>query len=53
MGSEKKEWKWELEREFERRCEDGRPAGKRALRVAGSADPYGWGAEVDMLTEGR
>ena len=55
VESEKKEWEreWEREREFERKCGRRKVGGERALRVVGGADPYGWGAEVDMLTEGR
>ena len=34
-------------------AEDGRSVGKKALRVVGGADPYGWGAEASVLTEGR
>ena len=34
-------------------AEDGRSAGKRALRVVGGADPYGWEAEASVLTKGR
>ena len=54
-----REWEREFERRCGRRkvggggsgsgslsegAEDGRSAGKRALRVVGGADPYGWGA---------